>query len=163
MSLAFYSQFCEKKQNKLKHIVYFTISFFHKMEKIFLMVFWIIKVWSHICLSNIQVWAYHWGRVFATTIKYSPHFQGQGLICLLCDCKDKFSQFVYKPHGHFHTGDLDLRENIPLYNQKMGAKFSRVNFKHTCMYTCFSSLDCIIILASKILNLRLHLIHICGN
>ena len=40
-----------------------------------------------------------------------------------CDCKDKFPKFVYKPHGHVHTGDLDLIENISLRNiMKMGAK-----------------------------------------
>ena len=43
---------------------------------------------------------------------------------LACDCKDKFPKFVYKPHGHVHTGDLDLVENISLSNKmKMGAKF----------------------------------------
>ena len=33
-----------------------------------------------------------------------------------CDCKGKFPNFAYKPHGHVHTGDLDLIENIPLRN-----------------------------------------------
>ena len=43
---------------------------------------------------------------------------------LACDCKDKFLKFVYRPHGHVHTGDLDLVENISLCNiMKMGAKF----------------------------------------
>ena len=37
---------------------------------------------------------------------------------------EKFSQFVYKPHGHVHTGNLELIENVPLRNiMKMGAKF----------------------------------------
>ena len=43
---------------------------------------------------------------------------------LACDCKDKFSKFVYKQHGHVHTGDLELIENVPLRNiVKMEAKF----------------------------------------
>ena len=43
---------------------------------------------------------------------------------LACDCKNKFPKFVYKPHGHVNTGDLDLIENIPLRNiMKMRAKF----------------------------------------
>ena len=43
---------------------------------------------------------------------------------LACDCKEKCPEFVYKPHGHVHTGDLDLVENISLRNiMKMGAKF----------------------------------------
>ena len=25
-----------------------------------------------------------------------------------CDCKDVFTNFVYRPHGHIHTGDLEL-------------------------------------------------------
>ena len=41
-----------------------------------------------------------------------------------CDCKQKFHKFVYKPHCHVHTGNLNLTENIPLHNtMKMGAKF----------------------------------------
>ena len=41
-----------------------------------------------------------------------------------CDCKDKFPKFVYKPHGHVHTRDIDLIEIISLLNiMKMGAKF----------------------------------------
>ena len=43
---------------------------------------------------------------------------------LACDWKEKCPEFVYKPHGHVHTGDLDLVENISLRNiMKMGAKF----------------------------------------
>ena len=30
------------------------------------------------------------------------------------DCKDIFSNFVYKPHGHVHTGNLDSIDNIQL-------------------------------------------------
>ena len=35
---------------------------------------------------------------------------------LACDCNEKFSQFVYKPHGRVHTGNLELIENVPLRN-----------------------------------------------
>ena len=43
---------------------------------------------------------------------------------LASDCKEKNSNFVYKPHDHVHTSDLDLTENIPLRNiMKMAAKF----------------------------------------
>ena len=43
---------------------------------------------------------------------------------LSCDYKDELSKFVYKPHGHIHTGDLELIENIPWRNiMKTGAKF----------------------------------------
>ena len=30
---------------------------------------------------------------------------------------------MYKLHGHVHTGDLELIENIPLRNMKIGARF----------------------------------------
>ena len=41
-----------------------------------------------------------------------------------CYCKDKFLDFVYKRHGHVHTGYLDLIENIhPRNIMKMGVKF----------------------------------------
>ena len=29
---------------------------------------------------------------------------------LACDCKENFPKFVYKPHVHVHTGDVDLVE-----------------------------------------------------
>ena len=32
-----------------------------------------------------------------------------------CDCKNKFLDFVYKPHGHVHTGDLDLIKKISIH------------------------------------------------
>ena len=55
------------------------------------------------------------GRVFSTTIKYSQHFHKDGDM-LTCDCKENFLKSIYKPHGHVHTGDLDLIENILLRN-----------------------------------------------
>ena len=34
---------------------------------------------------------------------------------LAFNCKDTFSKFVYKPHGHVHTSSSYLIENIPLH------------------------------------------------
>ena len=42
----------------------------------------------------------------------------------VCDCLTRFSKFVYSPHKHVHTGNLEIIENIPLRNiMSMGAKF----------------------------------------
>ena len=47
--------------------------------------------------------------------------------CDQCDCESKFSNFIYTPHGHVHTGNLDIIENIPLRKlMKMGAKFREI-------------------------------------
>ena len=32
----------------------------------------------------------------------------------VCDCTDNFPNFVCKPHGHVHTGNLDLIDNTQL-------------------------------------------------
>ena len=41
-----------------------------------------------------------------------------------CDCKTKYPKFVYPPHGHVHTGQLDIIENKDLRDtMAMGAKF----------------------------------------
>ena len=40
-----------------------------------------------------------------------------------CDCSDKYSKFVYAPHGHVHTGNLEIIENKRLRDMSMGAKF----------------------------------------
>ena len=63
-------------------------------------------------------------RIFSITIKSSPHFPfTRRVICLHVTVMIN-SQFVYKPHGHVHTGNLELIENVPLRNiMKMGAKF----------------------------------------
>ena len=43
---------------------------------------------------------------------------------LTCDCQEKYSAFIYKPHGHVHTGKLDIIENLELRRvMSMGAKF----------------------------------------
>ena len=41
-----------------------------------------------------------------------------------CDCRDKFAAFVYGPHGHVHTGNLDIIQNEDLRNvMSKGAKY----------------------------------------
>ena len=41
-----------------------------------------------------------------------------------CDCNTRYKEFVYQPHGHVHTGQLDIIENSQLRNvMTKGAKF----------------------------------------
>ena len=41
-----------------------------------------------------------------------------------CDCNSKYATFVYAPHGHVHTGQLDIIDDIDLRGiLAMGAKF----------------------------------------
>ena len=43
---------------------------------------------------------------------------------LRCDCQTQYSDFVYKPHGHVHTGCLDIIDCPPLREiMKKGAKY----------------------------------------
>ena len=41
-----------------------------------------------------------------------------------CDCETTYKGIVYIPHGHVHTGNLDIIQNDKLRHiMKMGAKF----------------------------------------
>ena len=43
---------------------------------------------------------------------------------LRCDCQTRYAEFVYQPHGHVHTGCLDIIECLPLRDvMKKGAKY----------------------------------------
>ena len=43
---------------------------------------------------------------------------------LKCDCKENFRDFIYEPHGHVHTGNLDVIQCEPLRDvMAKGAKF----------------------------------------
>ena len=90
--LEFNLQFCEPK--KAQTIL--CISLYHLStrcrKKWTSIVFWIVKMWSHNCLYKPRNSRYKYhtnmglllGRLFSTTIKYSPHFQwARMVICLL--------------------------------------------------------------------------------
>ena len=56
---------------------------------------------------------------------------------LSCDCdKDKdLAPYVYQPHGHVHTGNLDIIELLELRNlMKKGARFREVPFVNPSKY-----------------------------
>ena len=97
ITLAFYSKFCEpKKIRKTCCKFHYIICPQNAGKFLILIVFWIVKVWSHICFYKPKNsrYLYHTimglplGRVFSTTIKYSPHFQWTRMvICLLVTVK----------------------------------------------------------------------------
>ena len=132
--LAFYSQFCQPKKSISKHIVYFTLPFVHKLQEDVNLnrILNCKAVKSHLPLPakkfNIYI-SYKYGPTIGQKIfNYNKVLSSLPLYkegdLLACDCNDKFSKFVYKPHGHVHTGNLELIENVPLRNiMKMGSKF----------------------------------------
>ena len=124
--LAFYSQFCQPKKSISKHIVYFTLPFVHKLqEDVNLNSILNCKAAkSHLPLpaKKFKIYiSYKYGPTIGQSIfNYNKVLSSLPLYkegdLLTCDCNDKFSKFVYKPHGHVHTGNLELIENVPLRN-----------------------------------------------
>ena len=57
-----------------------------------------------------------------------------------CNCNERYKDFVYPPHGHVHTGNLNVVENLELRSiMKFGAKY-----REQCYIkpdTIFSSVD----------------------
>ena len=126
--------FVNLKKSISKHIVYFTLPFVHKLQEDVNLhrILNCKAVKSHMPLPankfKIDI-SYKYGPTIGQNIfNYNKVLSSLPLYkegdLLACDCNDKLSQFVYKPHGHVHTGNLELIENVPLRNiMKMGAKF----------------------------------------
>ena len=76
---------------------------------------------SHLPLpaKKFNTYIYHTNMDLPLDRVFSSHPLYKDGDLLACDCKDKFSKFVYKPHGHVHTGDLELIENIPCKKNKL--------------------------------------------
>ena len=73
--------------------------------------------------------AYSYGPTIGSTLfNYNSILHGIDKQYLLndppCDCNTAYAQFVYKPHGHVHTGNLEIVTHDGLRRiMKMGAKF----------------------------------------
>ena len=122
-----------KKKKYSKHILYFSKPFVHKMQENldFNSILNSKDVKSQLPLQakKFKIYAsYKYGLPIGQSIfNYNKVLSTLSMSkdgdLLACDCKDKFPKFVYKPHSHVHTGDLDLIENISLCNiMEMGAK-----------------------------------------
>ena len=130
---AFYSQYCKPNRVNPKHIVYFTLPFIHKLqEKVNLS-----RILNNSAVkSNIPIAAKKF-KIYVS-YKYGPTI-GQSLFSYnkvlstitkyhdglpVCDCTDNFPNVVYKPHGHVHTGNLNVIDNTQLRSlMKKEAKF----------------------------------------
>ena len=64
------------------------------------------------------------GRKLFNYNKVLKQLGNQNCMDNYCDCMDNFQEFVYAPHGHVHTGQLDIIKNKELREvMSMGAKF----------------------------------------
>ena len=131
---AFYSQYCKPNRVNPKHIVYFTLPFIHKLQENVNL----SRILNNSAVkSNIPIAAKKF-QIYVS-YKYGPTI-GQSLFNYnkvlstiaknhdglpVCDCTDNFPNFVYKPHGHVHTGNLDLIDNTQLRSlMKKGGQIS---------------------------------------
>ena len=113
-----------EKKNNTKHIEYFILPFVYKIgdNLNFNRILNNKRVKSHLPLQA-ETWK------MCVSYKYGPTI-GQSIFnynkvlstlpvnedgdLLACDCKDNF---FYKSHGHCHTGNLDLIENMPKFKE----------------------------------------------
>ena len=64
------------------------------------------------------------GRKLFNYNKVLNNISTRDLKKLKCDCQKQYADFVYRPHGHVHTGCLDIIDCIPLREiMKKGAKY----------------------------------------
>ena len=64
-----------------------------------------------------------------------------------CDCNENYKEFVYSPHGHVHTGNINIVENSELRSiMKFGAKYREQCYikPQTIVTTINDSLDAFI-------------------
>ena len=131
--LAYRSQFIKGPKVEKEDFIYCNIPFIHKiMEKIGLLDLFKRK--------DIRCFLPHGARKLRvrTTFSYGPTIGSKlfnynkalrrlkdfDTIYDYCDCKDKYAEFIYEPHGHVHTGQLSIIKNTDLRQvMSKGAKF----------------------------------------
>ena len=130
---AFRSQYVKPLKDNDEDYTYFNIPFLHTaienlgVEE--LLSSKDIKAYLPISARNVKIrTTYSYGSTIGKKIfnynnilnnlKKKDLFDGD------CDCKDRYAAFVYEPHGHVHTGRLDVIENLELRRvMSKGAKF----------------------------------------
>ena len=132
--LAFYSRFVKINKTQKKPRVFCIIPYLHKI---------IEKIKFKECLNNKDIKnllplatknifiniGYRYGfNIGASIFNYNKVLKSDNCVDKVfsqpCDCATKFSKFVYGPHGHVHTGNLQIVENLELRNlMSKGAKF----------------------------------------
>lgn len=135
--LAFYSQYKKNPHQKKTTTMYLTIPYIHKTIEN-------INLNGLMNESEVRSFLPNSAKKFKICVSYSygPPIGGklfnynktlkeitpQNLSqYFVCDCLEKYKDFIYKPHGHVHTGDLEIISNTNLRNiMKKGAKFREV-------------------------------------
>ena len=131
--LSYRSQFTKPTKAVVEKFIYCNIPFVHKI---------IEKIGIREILKFREVNAYlpHKAQKFKirTTFSYGPtlgrkifnynatlrNLNNSDFNTLTCDCGSTYAPFVYEPHGHVHTGQLDIIQNHDLRNiMARGAKF----------------------------------------
>ena len=131
--LSFGSQFNKPSKIDDESYIYCTIPFVHKVIE----EMGIREILKH---RDLNAYLPNGLRKFRirTTFSYGPtvgkkifnynktliNLTNEDLSLVDCDCKTDYSAFVYPPHGHVHTGQLDIVKNEDLRRiMAMGAKF----------------------------------------
>ena len=131
--LAYNSQYIKPPKQDDDPVVYCTIPFVHKaIEK--------VGIRELLKYKDLKAYLPHKARKYKirTTFAHGPvigkkifnynkvlnNLGSQELRSDTCDCQTKYAPFVYEPHGHVHTGNLEIIENEDLNSvMSMGAKY----------------------------------------
>ena len=131
--LAFTSQYRKPPKTDKEEVVYCTIPFIHKVVET-------VGVRELLKDRVLNQYLPHKARKFKIRTSFSygdtigkkvfnynkvlGTLNNTDLKTNICDCHEKYSAFVYEPHGHVHTGKLDIIENVELRDvMSKGAKF----------------------------------------
>ena len=131
--LAYNSRFIVPNSCEKEDLVYFTVPFIHKaVEKVGIKeiinhrdvkVYLPTKV-KKIAIRTVFSYGPMIGRKIFNYNKVLKNLTNKDLKNDTCDCHTNFAEFIYKPHGHVHTGDLNIIQNKDLRNiMSKGAKY----------------------------------------
>ena len=131
--LSFNSQYVKPPKTKEDSFIYCNIPFIHKViENLGIRdIFRCKEVHAHLPHSvqkyKIRL-TYSYGPTTGKKIfnynKTLNSLTNEDLSSEDCDCREKYAKFIYAPHGHVHTGQLDIIKNKELREvMAMGAKY----------------------------------------
>ena len=133
MLLSYRSQFVKPPKKEDDSFIYCTIPYVHRVIES-------MGIRGILKSKDLNAYLPHISRKFKirTTFSYSTtvgrrilnynkvlnKLTKEDLTVSSCDCNSKYAKFVYAPHGHVHTGQLDIIDNLDLRRiMAMGAKF----------------------------------------
>ena len=134
--LAYRSQFIKpppRSKDSKENLIYFSVPFVHSaLETVGvddILKFRDITAFLPFNTKEIQIrTTYSYGPTVGRKLfnynKILKNLSKKDLNSLTCDCKDEYSDFVYPPHGHVHTGNLNIIQCVPLREvMSKGAKY----------------------------------------